>query len=306
MRNTGNKSADYRVLRARLSPRDQELALGLLYQAGLSTLITRQSREYMELQAQVPKGDSTPWIQVLRSLELRVLEKGRRIFSRLRLQGLRQGRWAKAYQAHLKPFPLFGKTRKALSEDLWIDPSGKIPRRQRADTLYIKASLAFGTGTHASTRLAARLLREAMGCSPKGRVLDMGCGTGILAMLARRWGAQRVVAVDQDPEALAVCRENLSLNRIRSVALKQNLKGERSRFAVIVANITANVLRELRPALLNHLKPGGILICSGLLYRDVADILRCYRGLRFIRRLNSKGWSALMLRRGVTRGTKKP
>ena len=283
--------SSYRVLEARVAPRDRDLALGLLYQAGLGTVLTTRTRKELVLQAQLASGDrSAP--SRLRSAEFAV---PRRIFRKLRVRAVARGAWTDHYQKFLKPFDLLPAA--AGWPALRVDPRDRASRRPKPDILAIKASLAFGTGTHATTQLAAHYLREALKIHDHARVLDMGCGTSILAMTAVRCGAKSVVAVDDDPEALAISRENLDANRIRGVALRASLPHGRARFDIVVANITAPVLITLHDELVLRLKTRAHLILSGLLYRDVPAVLRRYRDLRLLERKNRRGWSALLMKR---------
>ncbi len=129
--------------------------------------------------------------------------------------------------------------------------------------------MAFGTGTHASTRL---VLEEIQALADRqiapARVLDVGCGSGILAIAAvKRWPNATCVAVDNDPMAIAATRDNAAINQVadRIAASLDRPHGITETFALVLANIQANVLRELGPALIASTAPGGTLVLSGLL-----------------------------------------
>jgi ribosomal protein L11 methyltransferase len=129
--------------------------------------------------------------------------------------------------------------------------------------------MAFGTGTHASTRLvleAIQALADA-GAAP-ARILDVGCGSGILAIAAaRRWSGARCVAIDTDPIAVAATAENAARNQVgdRIAASSRGLGELGEAFPLVLANIQAHVLRALRGELIACTAPGGTLILSGLL-----------------------------------------
>jgi ribosomal protein L11 methyltransferase len=129
--------------------------------------------------------------------------------------------------------------------------------------------MAFGTGTHASTRL---VLEELQALADRGdsppRVLDVGCGSGILSIAAvQRWPGTTCVAIDNDPIAVDATRDNAAVNRVteRITASVEPLDSRSETFPLVLANIQAHVLRELKAQLLARTAPGGTLILSGLL-----------------------------------------
>jgi ribosomal protein L11 methyltransferase len=135
--------------------------------------------------------------------------------------------------------------------------------------LALDPGMAFGTGTHASTRL---VLEEIQILADRGdapaRILDAGCGSGILAIAAtRRWPAARCLAVDNDPNAIAATCENAAGNGVADrIATASSLDATSAApFPLVLANIQAHVLRELRDALIARTAPGGTLVLSGLL-----------------------------------------
>jgi ribosomal protein L11 methyltransferase len=136
--------------------------------------------------------------------------------------------------------------------------------------------MAFGTGTHASTRLVLEHLQELAdaGTAPS-RILDVGCGSGILAIAAvKRWPAATCVAVDNDPIAVQATGDNAAVNRVadRIAASTQSLEQITERFPLVLANIQAHVLRELAAQLVARTAPGGSLILSGLLTPQAAPL----------------------------------
>lgn len=284
----------FAVLQAEISPKDLDLATGLLYRFGIGTTQTRRRRDGLHLSAELPKGFRfAAFSQAIRRWEAQ--PEGKKIFKRLRRKKIRNLSWVEKYQKFLKPFLLL-----PCSEDfpagIRVDPRGEIPKRRDPNTLYIEAGLAFGTGTHSTTRLASELLAEAISLANPREVLDLGCGTGILAMVARKLGAKTVSAVDNDPEALGVAMENLERNGIKGVKLMSSMKTLKTRFPVIVSNIGLNVLVELQPQLHKRLAAGGFLVLTGLLYKDHRELLRAYRALHLIKVKNRLGWSAFLFK----------
>jgi len=171
----------------------------------------------------------------------------------------------------------------------------------------IEAALAFGTGHHGTTSgCLAALAGELKRRRPR-HVLDVGTGTGILAFAAARALRSRVVAGDIDPVAIEVARANARLNGVAphlalyvGAGTRHALAERGPRFDLIFANILARPLMKLARPICARLAPGGTLILSGLLVRDVAGVLSAYRiqGLHLKQRSIREDWATLVLRRG--------
>jgi ribosomal protein L11 methyltransferase len=162
---------------------------------------------------------------------------------------------------------------------------------------------AFGTGAHPSTRLVVGLAEDWREGRPRlGRFLDLGCGSGILSIAAARlWPDARGLAVDNDPEAVACCDENLARNHVSTVAsLVGTLDAAEGPFDLVLANIQADVLCEIAPLLAAKLAPDGCAILSGILLEQTDDVLATYAaaGLGLGRRRDEGEWAGLSLRRG--------
>ncbi|MBA3460519.1 MAG: 50S ribosomal protein L11 methyltransferase [Deltaproteobacteria bacterium] len=166
--------------------------------------------------------------------------------------------------------------------------------------------MAFGTGTHASTRLVLEELQELadLGVTP-ARILDVGCGSGILSIAAtKRWPESTCLAIDNDQLAVDATLDNASVNRVAD-RIDSGLTpvGELTeQFPLVLANIQAHVLRELKSALIARLVPGGTLILSGLLTPQAQPLADEFvaAGLRLIRVRESADdpqWSSATLRR---------
>jgi ribosomal protein L11 methyltransferase len=166
--------------------------------------------------------------------------------------------------------------------------------------------MAFGTGTHASTRLVLEEIQDLADrdISP-GRILDVGCGSGILSIAAvKRWPSATCVAVDNDQLALDATMDNASINRVadRIEAALTPAGDLTEAFPLVLANIQAHVLRALQSALVARLAPGGTLILSGLLTPQAQPIADEYvaAGLRVVRvrpSTDDPQWSSVTLRR---------
>ncbi len=176
----------------------------------------------------------------------------------------------------------------------------------RSVPLLIDPGLAFGTGHHETTRGCLLMLDALARERAFARPLDLGCGSGILALaMARLWG-RPVVAADNDPAAVAVARENARLNgvaRLVRVLRSEGLSAAGVRragpFDIVTANILADPLVRLAPALVRHLAPRGVVVLSGLLRRQERAVLAAYaaQGLAPLRRRRLGQWSVLALAR---------
>jgi len=174
--------------------------------------------------------------------------------------------------------------------------------------LLVDAARAFGSGSHPTTALCLRAIQDLVTRRTPRKVLDLGCGSGILAMaLAKLAPSARTLAVDLDPVSVATARENAQMNRVARRIDTQVSNGWRSPsvrakapFDLVVANILAGPLAEMAPSLKRGLQPGGIAILSGLLNQQERWVIAVHRaqGLRLIRRYRRDGWSALVFARG--------
>ena len=191
--------------------------------------------------------------------------------------------WVRATQAQFAPI--------RIAERLWIVPSWCDPVDPSAINLALDPGLAFGTGSHPTTRLCLRWLAREL--RPGESVLDYGCGSGILAIAACRLGAGHVAGTDIDPQALAASRDNALANRIDATFLPPDRLAaeERSAFDVVVANILANPLVLLAPALAARVRPGGRIALSGILEAQAEDVALAYaRWFKLAVGENDDGW----------------
>jgi ribosomal protein L11 methyltransferase len=165
----------------------------------------------------------------------------------------------------------FGPIR--ISQSLWIVPSWHEPPDAAAMAVRLDPGLAFGTGGHASTRLVLNFLEQSLRSGQ--RVLDYGCGSGILAIVAAKLGAAEVDAVDIDPQALAATAANAIINgvQVRCAAPDALPAGN---YDLVLANILAGPLIALQPLLAARARRGGRVALSGILETQAADVARAY------------------------------
>jgi ribosomal protein L11 methyltransferase len=173
--------------------------------------------------------------------------------------------WVRRSQSQFGPIRISGR--------LWIVPSWHAPPDPAAIAVRLDPGLAFGTGSHVSTRMVLRQLESAV--RPGMRVLDYGCGSGILAVVAGKFGAGEIAATDIDPQALATSIANAADNDvILNVALPESLPP--GTFDLVLANILAGPLIDLEPLLAARTRPGGRILLSGILESQAAEVVAAY------------------------------
>jgi ribosomal protein L11 methyltransferase len=200
--------------------------------------------------------------------------------------------WRDAWKEHFRPFAIAG--------GIVIRPPWEAYEAKPGETvLVLEPGRAFGTGLHETTRLVARAL-AAHAAEVKGRtVLDVGCGSGILALVALVLGAERAVAIDVDPDAVAVTRENLEANGLgaRATASTTPIEREPTIAPVVLANIEARVLVPMASDLARHVAPGGLLFLSGVLVTQKNDVRAAYAGMELLDAPELGEWCLLPLRK---------
>ncbi len=201
-------------------------------------------------------------------------------------------RWAERYIASLAAFPV-GRGFLVVPAEMQADPAGREPIR-------LPPGRAFGTGEHPTTRFAIEALEELV--EPGNRWLDVGTGSGILAVVAVRRGAGFMAACDTDPDALEVARETLRANGLAGRVVLRLGSADlftAAAFDGSVANIAADFFLERASHLAAVLRPGGLLVATGFLAEDGAAIEEALAANRLetVRRRESEGWSLLVARR---------
>lgn len=174
--------------------------------------------------------------------------------------------WVRATQAQFAPV--------RITERLWIVPSWCEAPDRSAVNVTLDPGLAFGTGTHPTTRLCLDWLATML--PPAASVLDYGCGSGILAIAAAKLGATRVVGVDIDPQAIAAATSNAASNGVGATFVLPDGLARSASFDVVVANILANPLQLLAPVLSARTRPGGSIVLSGVLAEQAAGVAAAY------------------------------
>jgi ribosomal protein L11 methyltransferase len=186
------------------------------------------------------------------------------------LRSVEEQDWVRLTQSQFDPIHI-GKR-------IWVVPSWHDAPEPDALVLELDPGLAFGTGSHPTTRLCMEWLEEH--AANTSTVLDYGCGSGILALVAKKLGAQHVIGVDIDPQALESARFNSERN---ACEIEYHLPEafvrtcpENQTFAIVVANILAGPLQLMAPMLAGRVAPGGSLVLSGVLDRQADEVIAAY------------------------------
>ncbi|MDP1996220.1 MAG: 50S ribosomal protein L11 methyltransferase [Gallionella sp.] len=203
-------------------------------------------------------------VAILRDAAIRI---GLKEIPEYRIETLADNDWVRLTQSQFDPIPI--------SSRLWIVPTWHTPSDPDAINIVLDPGLAFGTGSHPTTRLCLRWLDNNI----KGgeSVLDYGCGSGILAIAALKLGAARAVGIDVDSQAVTASRDNAVANQVGNVQFCLPDEASQDAYDLVVANILTNPLRLLAPLLANATRQGGQIVLSGILEEQAQEIMNIYR-----------------------------
>lgn len=273
-----------RAVEVVVAPDEADLASGLLWGAGVAAVAEHpEDGGRVRLRADVPHGGVDA---------VRAALGGRWPVAEVRVDdGL------DAWRAHAQ---VVRAGRRLVVRPPWVPPGQVGPDDVVVE---IDPGPTFGHGAHPTTRLCLAALEEELAARPGATVLDVGCGSGVLAVAAARLGASRVVAVDVDPAAVEVTRANAAANGVAdrvSAALVAPREGSMASvaegFDVAVANIGAAALVSLGPDLVSRVAPGGALVLSGLLDPPPPEVAAAYSELDEPDAWVIDGWAALRFR----------
>jgi ribosomal protein L11 methyltransferase len=198
--------------------------------------------------------------------------------------------WVRLTQSQFAPIQI--------GERIWVVPSWhETPADPNAICLAVDPGLAFGTGSHPTTHLCLLWLEQHTQLQNKS-LLDYGCGSGILAIAAKKLGCNPVVGTDIDPQAMVAARSNAEINQVEiTFALPDDavpMLGVDARYDIVMANILANPLQVLAPALVQRIRPGGQIVLSGVLSRQADEVITTYsQWLTLSVWKESEGWVCL-------------
>jgi len=198
--------------------------------------------------------------------------------------------WTAVARSHHRPV--------SIGRKLLVAPPWEVPEAPGREVLVIEPGMAFGTGQHATTRSCLEAIEALVDTGGVASALDVGTGSGILALALARLGVPRVVAIDDDPQVLPVARENLVRNGAAQVALLTGTAADLDAcFDLVVANLLADTLVREAAALAARVESGGCLVASGLLASQAQVVAAAYRGWRVTDDRRDEDWCTLVLRR---------
>jgi ribosomal protein L11 methyltransferase len=194
--------------------------------------------------------------------------------------------WEAVFRTHHRPL--------AIGARLLVAPPWDVPTAPGREILVIEPAMAFGTGQHATTRTCLEELEDVLATRRVRSVLDVGTGTGILAVAAARLGVPRVVAIDLDPATLPAAQDARARNRVPNVLLAAGgLAAVRGHYDLVLANLLADTLVAEAAALLAHTAPGGSVVASGILVEQVDAVAAAFVPWRLERTRADGPWRTL-------------
>ncbi len=200
-----------------------------------------------------------------------------------RIDTLQESDWVRLTQAQFDPI--------RISARLWIVPTWHTPSDPSAINIVLDPGLAFGTGSHPTTRLCLRWLDANLHGGEC--VLDYGCGSGILAIAAMKLGAARANGVDVDMQAVQASKDNALANQVAAEFFLPETHPT-AQYDLVVANILTNPLRALAPLLAGATRSGGRIVLSGILQEQATELMRIYANwFDFQPAIFEEGWSCL-------------
>lgn len=217
------------------------------------------------------------------------------IDGKITISGVCEEDWANSWKAYYKPIEIGERMVIVPAWEKYEAPEGKLVVR-------MDPGMAFGTGSHETTRLVIGLLEKYI--KNGQRVLDVGCGSGILAICAAKLGAEECKAYDIDPVAVKVARENVKDSGLTNVTcdtsdLLRGVDKSGGAYDVICANIVADIIIRMTPDVGQFMHDGSVILASGIISERANDVITCFEqhGFRIVEKAEENGWCALVVGR---------
>ena len=219
------------------------------------------------------------------------------LHAEVELVGVNEEDWANSWKQYYKPIKIGEKIVICPAWERYTPAEGEIVIR-------MDPGMAFGTGTHETTRLVIRLLEKYT--KPGCRMLDVGTGTGILAICASRLGAETCRAYDIDPTAVRVARENIKDSGLTNVTCDQSdllkqVSLEDGQYDLVCANIVADIIIRMTPDVGKYMKNDAVLLASGIIAERCDDVVACFEqnGFKIVEKLTDNDWCGLAVTRAL-------
>ena len=227
--------------------------------------------------------------------ELRSYLEGLGLKFGISVSDIKNDDWANKWKEFFKP--------ERITDRIVVKPTWEAFEARGGDiVIEIDPGMAFGTGTHATTKGCLRLIEEVISKTRGGieTMLDVGTGSGILAIAATMLGVQRTIAIDVDRSAIKVAEENVTLNGVGPQVSVSRIKVDemRAAFDLVVANIIAEELVRLSAPLNDRVLPGGSLILSGIITEKADMVKEAFKGLSLEKELTEGEWVSLLYKKG--------
>ncbi|HYY05250.1 MAG TPA: 50S ribosomal protein L11 methyltransferase [Candidatus Limnocylindria bacterium] len=277
------------TIRVGVPPALADAVANFLVEAGASGVLTEADGARTRLEAPVPAATEAQVVaaveRYLASLgEIAPAARG----ATVEAVPVPEADWEEIWREHHWPV--------AVGRRLLVAPPWNVPRPAGREVLVIEPGMAFGTGQHATTRACLEAIEGAVETGAVRSALDVGTGSGVLALALARLGVERVVALDTDPAVVPLAHANLLRNGAARVALLAGpLAAVRGRFDLVVANLLADALVTEAGPLAHAVGPAGRLVVSGLLAEQLPAVRRAYPGWRVAETRAAAAWRTLTL-----------
>lgn len=268
---------------------DIDVNLKTCYGDLIDEKILNANKDIASVSVFVPSDRS--YMDDLANIRQRVAEL--ELHAEIQLVGVNEEDWANSWKAYYKPVKIGEKIVICPAWEKYTPAEGELVIR-------MDPGMAFGTGTHETTRLVIRLLEKytKAGC----RMLDVGTGTGILAICASRLGAELCRAYDIDPTAVRVARENIKDSRLTNVTCDQSdllkqVSLEGGQYDLVCANIVADIIIRMTPDVGKYMKDDAVLLASGIIAERCDDVVECFErnGFQVVEKLTDNDWCGLAI-----------
>jgi ribosomal protein L11 methyltransferase len=270
-----------------VAPELAEALANFLFELGASGVLTDESGTRVRLEGAFPAGEQARVTAAIARYLESLGERGA-----VTTAAVAPVDWTAVYRAHHRPV--------AVGERFLIAPPWDVPPAPGREILVIEPGMAFGTGQHETTRGCLEAIESVVASTRVASALDVGTGSGILALALARLGVARVVGIDVDPAVLPLARANLAANRAPHVALAVGTAAAvRGRFDLVVANLLAGTVVAEAAALMRAVETGGRLVLSGILERQAPAVRDAYPAWR-VEAVRAEGeWRTLTLARAT-------